>query len=168
MKNNKYLVDLFNRMGLPLRAKQAQYLTVRILEHDSIIVLKNGKVYADTTAMRAKQFGKGYVVSINECYEIPFTCQKPSQATRKQMQSKARRATRCAHTSTARKADAIFERLESCSQMFHLGMGERSRKKPSNSGSFRVNPPLRGMHLSRANVESNRPDFIDYCKYFNK
>lgn len=52
--------------------------------------------------------------------------------------------------------------------IFHTCMGKRTHKKPGSGGSFRVNPPLRGMGLNRGDMERNRPDFIDYCKYLNK
>lgn len=167
MENNKHLVDLFNGMGLPLRDKQAERLTVRILEKESVIVLNDGKVYADTQEMRAKQFGHGYIVTANGVRDIPFTCWEPSKAARKRMQAKAKATTKCIHTSTDKKAD-VPERLESRGQMFREGMGRRSRKKPGSGGSFRVNPPLRGMALNRGDIQRNRPDFIDYCKYLNK
>lgn len=167
MENNKHLVDLFDRMGLPLRAKKAERLTVRILEKESIIVLKDGKIYADTQEMRAKQFGKGYIVSIDGCCEIPFTCWEPSKVARKRMQVKTKRATKCIHTSTDHKVDAP-EKLERRKRMFHEGMGKRTFKKPGSGGSFRVNPPLRGMGLNCADMQRNRPDFIDYCKYCYK
>ena len=53
-------------------------------------------------------------------------------------------------------------------EMFREGMGKRTYKKPGSGGSFRVNPPLRGMGLNRGDMERNRPDFIDYCKYLYK
>lgn len=52
--------------------------------------------------------------------------------------------------------------------IFYTCMGKRTFKKPGSGGSFRVNPPLRGMGLNRGDMERNRPDFIDYCKYLSK
>ena len=53
-------------------------------------------------------------------------------------------------------------------EVFREGMGKRFRKKPGSGGSYRVNPPLRGMGLNRGDMERNKADFIDYCKYLSK
>lgn len=141
------LADLFNRMGQPLRVKQAKHLAARIRAEKSIIVLTNGKVYADTRKMRMLECGNGYVVTETEFFEIPMPVRK----------AKARPA--------KKKAPRFFIRIESQKQMFAICKGERSRKKPGSGGRFVPNAPLRGMALSRLEIERNRPDFIDYVKY---
>lgn len=169
MQVNSNLADLFKRIGQPLRAKQAEHLTARIQDKGSIIVLASGKIYADTKQMRVMQYGKGYVVTETEVYDIPLTfCSTPTRNA-KRMRMQQRHEDRAVKKSTAdTPLPRRFTRLESGKRMFAIGKGERSRKKPGNGGRFVPNAPLRGMGLSRADYERNRPDFIDYIKYISK
>lgn len=154
-------------MGKPLRAKQKQRLSARINECGSIIVLKSGKVYADTKEMRSKQYGNGYVVTANDFVEIPYTCWEMSAKARKRIAKCAEKDRRVIESTLLRQPDAPVK-LENRAQMFREGQGKRCSKKPSRSGSLRVNAPLRGMGLNRGDVRRNRPDFIDYITYIKR
>lgn len=167
MENNVCLIALFRKMGKPLSAKKIVRYSLHILEHGSLIVLQNGEIYDDTPKNRAMQFGKGYIITANDITPIPFTCWQPSKAVYSRMRATAKADTRATYTTTNRMR-MTSEKLEGRSQMFREGMGRRTRKKPSNSGSFRVNPPLRGMALNKGDMERNRPDFIDYITYLAK
>lgn len=169
MQVNNNLVDLFKRIGQPLRAKQAEHLTARIQDKGSIIVLTSGKIYADTKQMRVMQYGKGCVVTETEVYDIPLTfCSTPTRNI-KRMRMQQRHEERAVKKSTTdTPLPRCFTRLESGKRMFVIGKGERSRKKSGSGGRFIPNAPLHGMGLSRADYEKNRPDFIDYVKYISR
>lgn len=164
MENNKHLTALFHKLGLSLSASKAGSLSARISECGGIIVLKNGKTCPNTMSNRFQYAERGYIVTVKGVAAIPSVHDRKSMRNARQIYTHVQRGI----NTTTFVPPTRPERLESRSRMFREGMGKRTFKKPGSGGSFRVNPPLRGMGLNRGDMERNRPDFIDYCKYLSK
>ena len=163
---NEHLINLFATINQPLNEREAARLSLRIYHKGGVIVLFDGKMYANTIEARAKYFGRGYIVTVNGVYNIPLTCYEPSKAARNRMRAKFGAVLRAVHTTTDLQPGAPAK-LETRAQMFNAGKGERTRKKPLRAGRWRINAPLRGMALNCRDMQRNKPGVVDYYKYLN-
>lgn len=103
----------------------------------STILTKNGQIVANTPENRIKHYGSGWrlVNGVKKPIKLKPTDTLPKEERKKKL----------VLSTTRKKHERNNERLESREQMFSIGMGQVTRKKPGSGGSILPNGRLNGM-----------------------